>query len=200
MTAPFTYPAAAHVRRHGPCGYADYESYRPWVRDEFAFRCVYCLIRELWGPFQGVYALDHFLPIASRPDLALEYDNLLYGCVSCNLSKGRLETPDPCSSLLDPVVQVSGDGTLHASTPPARKLIELLGLNRPRLREFRELWIRIVRLAARCDPDLYRRLMGYPPDLPDLSALRPPEGNTRPAGVAQSHFARRQRGELPDTL
>src|SRR5262249_9631075 len=147
MTAPFTYPAVAPLRRHGPRGYADYESYRPWLRDEFAFRCVCCLVREVWGPFKGVYALDHFLPMASRPDLALEYENLLYRCVSCNLSKGDLETPDPCSSLLDPEVTVSEDGAAQAATPPAQKLIELLALNCPRLREFRELWIRIVRLA-----------------------------------------------------
>jgi hypothetical protein len=199
MTAPFTYPAVPHARRHGPRGYADYESYRPWLRDEFAFRCVYCLIREVWGTFQGVYALDHFLPLPSRPDLALDYDNLLYGCVSCNLSKGARETPDPLAHLLDPVVQVSEDGELHATTPPARKLIELLGLNRPRLCEFCGLWIRIIRLAARHDPPLFRRLLGFPADLPDLSTLRPPEGNTRPEGMTQSHRARRQRGELPDT-
>jgi hypothetical protein len=190
MTAPFTYPTAPHVRRHGPRGYADYESYRPWIRDEFAFRCAYCLIRELWGPFKGVYALDHFLPMASHSALALEYDNL---------SKGSLETPDPSSTLLDPVVRVAEDGEIHADTRQARKLIELLGLNRPRLQEFRELWIRIVRLAALHDPALFRRLMGYPTDLPDLSALRPPEGNTRPEGITQSHLARRQRGELPET-
>jgi hypothetical protein len=28
----FTYPADPHLRRHGPTGYADYESYRPWLR------------------------------------------------------------------------------------------------------------------------------------------------------------------------
>jgi hypothetical protein len=199
MTAPFTYPAVPHAWRHGPRGYADYESYRPWLRDEFAFRCAYCLIRETWGPFKGVYALDHFLPVAARPDLALEYDNLLYGCVSCNLSKGSLRTPDPLTNLLDPVVQVSEDGEIHASTAQARKLIDLLGLNRPRLREFRELWIRIVRLAGLHDPALARRLLAYPDDLPDLSTLRPPQGNTRPDGIPQSHLARRQRGELPDT-
>ena len=49
MTDPFSYPAAAHVRRHGPQGYADYPSYLPWLRDEFSFRCVYCLLREQWG-------------------------------------------------------------------------------------------------------------------------------------------------------
>ena len=189
----------SHLRRHGPRGYADYERYRPWLRDEFAFRCVYCLLREMWGPFKGVYALDHFLPIASRPDLALEFDNLLYGCVSCNLSKGSLETPDPLTALCDPEVTVTEDGEVRAATAPARKLIELLRLNRPRLREFRELWIRILRLAALHDVALFQRLLGYPADLPDLSTLRPPQGNSRPDGIAQSHLARRQRGELPDT-
>jgi hypothetical protein len=35
--------------------------------------------------------------------------------------------------------------------------------------------------------------------LPDLDALRPPGGNTRPEGIVDSHFERRKRGELPDT-
>ena len=39
----FDYPAPQEKRRHGPSGYRNYESYRPWLRDEFDFRCVYCL-------------------------------------------------------------------------------------------------------------------------------------------------------------
>ena len=38
MTVPFVYPAAPLVRRHDPHGYADYASYRDWLRDEFSFR------------------------------------------------------------------------------------------------------------------------------------------------------------------
>ncbi len=38
---------------------------------------------------------------------------------------------------------------------------------------------------------------GWPDELPDLAALRPPGGNALPAGVATSHHARRLRGELP---
>jgi hypothetical protein len=38
----FAYPRAARSRRHGPCGYAHYSLYKPWLRDEFQFRCVYC--------------------------------------------------------------------------------------------------------------------------------------------------------------
>jgi hypothetical protein len=45
----FRYPAAPHRRRHGPHGYAIIESFRPWLRDEFAFGCVYCRYREQWS-------------------------------------------------------------------------------------------------------------------------------------------------------
>lgn len=41
------YPANSHERRHGPLGYVDYKSYKPWLRDEFTFRCVYCLGAKL---------------------------------------------------------------------------------------------------------------------------------------------------------
>jgi hypothetical protein len=50
-TQIFQYPRQAHVRRHGPLGYVNYQSYKPWLRDEFEFRCVYCLWRERWRPW-----------------------------------------------------------------------------------------------------------------------------------------------------
>ena len=68
MTA-FTYPSEPDVRRHGPQGYADAASYRPWLRDEFAFRCVYCLFREQWGKLAACSALsisDRSLRIPGR--------------------------------------------------------------------------------------------------------------------------------------
>ena len=43
---------------------------------------------------------------------------------------------------------------------------------------------------------LIRELMGYPLDLPNLANCRVPE-NTRPEGIDDSYFARRERGELP---
>jgi hypothetical protein len=199
MTAPFTYPAARHRRRHGPRCYANLESYRPWLRDDFAFRCVYCLVREAWGSFTGLYAIDHFVPVAIRPDKALDYGNLLYSCAACNLIKTTHRVPDPTAVLLDPEVRVTEDGVLDADTPAARRLIKILDLNRPRLRQYREVWIGISRLAAAADPDLHRRLIGFPDDLPNLKRLRPPGGNTRPEGVNTSYFARRQCGTLPET-
>lgn len=199
MTAPFTYPAAPHNRRHGPAGYADYESFRPWLRDEFAFSCVFCLTRETWGPFRAQFAIDHFVPAMTQPDGPSQYDNLLYACVTCNGVKGVRSVPDPLSTFLEGSVRVERDGLLHAVTSEAAQLIELLDLNHPRKVEFRSLWIEVFSLSQRNDPDLYRRIAGYPSDLPDLSGLRPPAGNSRPDGIAESYHARRGRGELPET-
>ena len=50
MIDPFPYATDTHMRRHGPVGYSSYKAYKDWLRDEFAFRCVYCLFREKWYP------------------------------------------------------------------------------------------------------------------------------------------------------
>jgi hypothetical protein len=75
---PFLCPESPHVRRHKPFGYSTYESFRPWLRDEFLFRCVYCLKREQWGIVKSQYTLEHFLPQARFPEIVLDYENLLY--------------------------------------------------------------------------------------------------------------------------
>lgn len=200
MTTPFEYPPVPHTRRHGPMGYANYASYRPWLRDEFSFRCVYCLLREQWGRVRGVYHIDHFLPVVNHVALALDYDNLLYACATCNASKGSREVPDPLLVLTHPNVQVGEDGVLHTEAPEAARLIELLGLNAKLVVEFRLLWIGIVALAAKGDPELHRRLMGFPTDLPDLQSLQPTAGNRRADGIKASFHAQKARGELPETF
>jgi hypothetical protein len=199
MTVPFEYPATPHRRRHGPRGYADYDSYRPWLRDEFTFRCVYCLQRERWVPPAATLEIDHFMPVARNPELTTEYDNLLYCCSTCNAAKRARPLPDPTVTLLRDTVRIDADGTIHALAPDAERLIELLGLDSPTYTEFRLLWTGIVAMAERHAPDLYRRLMGFPADLPDLVVLRPPNDNTRPDGVAASYHQQRERGELPAT-
>lgn len=74
-----------------------------------------------------------------------------------------------------------------------------LGLDADEAIEFRMIRIGIIALAAKCDPELHRKLIGLPSDLPDLQRLRPPGGNSRPDGVKASWYARRERGGLPET-
>ena len=196
---PFTYPAAAHQRRHGPQGYADADSFRTWLRDEFSFRCIYCLEREQWGKVRGTFDLDHFLPQAFHPEQALSYDNLLYCCAACNAGKGGQRIPNPEKVLAAGDVWVNEDGTIVTRTAAAQRVVRKLGLDEPGYTEFRLLWINIVALAERYDLDLYQKLLGYPADLPNLATLRPPGGNIRPEGVEQSCLVRRQNGTLPET-
>ncbi len=195
---PFSYPESPHVRRHGPTGYVTYESFRQWLRDEFLFRCVYCLRRAQWIISKGLYALDHFLPQAHFPKKALDYENLLYACVTCNSAKGDQVVPNPCESMLQGRVFVYEDGSVHATETETRRLIRKLGLDDPEYCEFRRLWIGIIALSREYKPELYRRLMGFPDELPNLSTLRPSD-NSKPEGVEQSCYARRARGELPET-
>jgi hypothetical protein len=195
---PFNYPAAPHVYRHGPHGYADYSSFRPWLRDEFGFRCVYCLVREQWGRAVGLFDLDHFLPTAHYPEQSETYDNLLYCCVRCNAAKSDDVLPDPRQVLVRGQVEVYPDGTLEARTTEARRLVRTLHLDDRKSTEFRLMWIRIIALTEIHDPPLHGRLIGFPEDLPNLRRLRPPGGNGRPAGIQDSFYARRQAGTLPE--
>lgn len=197
MTLPFEYPSAPHVHRHGPHGYTDYARFLPWLRDEFSFRCVYCLTRERWGLVLGSFHMDHFLAVAHQPGLLLDYDNLRYACVSCNLAKGHRKIPDPLIELTSAKVQVASDGTIHSDYPSAARLIELLGLDGSDYVRFRKLIIDTVELAQQ-KPDVYQQWMRYPDKLPHLRRRKPPH-NVRPTGVEQSAYARRERGELPPT-
>lgn len=195
---PYRYPPAPHERLHGPQGYAQYPSFRPWLRDEFSYRCVYCLYREQWGRVMRAFDIDHFIPVAIDPNKETDYDNLLYACAPCNAAKSDQRVPDPSSALLASAVAVHPDGRIEGATKEARRLILMLGLNSPENVEFRLLQLEIVALARQHDPELCRRLLKYPDDLPEVARLHPPGGNSRPQGIPQSAYERRQRGELPD--
>jgi len=194
--AAFDYPRVAHERRHGPQGYKQAITFRPWLRDEFTFRCVYCLRREQWGIVIGEYDVEHFQPLVNRPELGLAYDNLLYACHTCNVLKGKKALPDPSQVLTAEAARVNPDGSIEGRSPDARRLIAILGLDSPSYRHLRSIWMRNVELAEAYDRDHFRRIMGFPDDLPRLDQL--PPVNTRPEGVQQSWYAKRQRGELPE--
>src|SRR5207237_9266017 len=144
-------PPKPHARCHGPQGYADYARHLPWLRDEFAFRCVFCLRREQWGRAIGELEIDHFLPVALRPELATDYRNLLLACPICNVLKSNRQLPDPCKALTAAHVTVDEDGTIHAHSRAARRIIRVLALNERPATEFRLLWNSIVTLARRYD-------------------------------------------------
>ena len=195
MPEPFLYPDRPHIRRHGPV-YTAYESYRPWLRDEFSFRCVHCLKREQWGVVRGTFDIDHFVPQQIAPGRVTDYDNLVYSCASCNAAKRSLLLPDPTQVLVYPSIIVHPDGRMEGRSPEAKEIIGQLDLDGPAYREFRRLWIDIIALARNYAVGLYEKMLGFPDSIPNLAAKRPRE-NSRREGLGQSFHARLKRGDLP---
>jgi hypothetical protein len=200
----FHYPGSVRQRRHGPAGYQDYGSYKPWLRDEFEFRCAYCLCRERWSPSgDDSFSVDHRTPRSKAPEGLCRYDNLVYACCECNSAKSdALGVPDPCDEPYDSHLEVGADGTVHPRTTEGLFLIRACRLDRSKLTEFRRgilaLFETLLRRKDEPAAELRRTFFGFPLNLPDLAALKPAE-NARPEGVQNSHFARKRRGELPET-
>jgi hypothetical protein len=144
-----------------------------------------------------MFSADHAVPRAADPARVTDYENLLYACVRCNSRKQDvLGLPNPCQVAFGDLLQVASDGRVTSESVAGRQLIDVLQLNDERLTRFRAGMLEMVQLAA-AHSDLLGMIIGFPDDLPDLSRLRPPGGNTRPSGVQASCHAMRRRGQLP---
>lgn len=179
----FKHPAIPHLRKHGPAGYKDHSSFRPWLRDEFSFRCVYCLNREQWTSFGGNFDIDHFVPREVNPSLSLDYDNLVYACHRCNLTKSSKLIPDPSRFGFGGCIELDADGTYRPLDQNGVCLIELMDLNDPSLIRYRLLIADILMLAKQSESSIFQRMLGLPENCPNLRRLRPPGGNQRPEGL-----------------
>jgi hypothetical protein len=195
----FEYPAKPHARRHGPEGYKDYSSYRDWLRDEFTFRCVYCLHREQWYNRGATFHIEHFVPVTVDPDGECEYSNLLYACATCNeAKKAILGLPNPCEVSFQSCLRIMADGRIETLNDDGEKLSQVLRLNNKSNVNYRSLLMRNLEVLRNNDPDLYQEFMGFPKDLPDLRKKFAPN-NTRQDGVTNCYFVLRERGGLPPT-
>jgi hypothetical protein len=193
---PYAYPVRPHRRRHGPVGYLQYESYRPWLEDEFCFRCIYCLNRKVWAP-TNIWAIDHLISQDEAPHLECEYDNLVFACQFCNQQKLANRVPDPCEVAYGKCLRVESDGTVTPLNSQGKRLVNVIRLNHPRFVDQRQNTIRVFKVLADHDRAEFQRLMGFPADLPDLSSRMPPGGNRRREGISESFLARKRRGDLP---
>ena len=202
---PFVYSNQPHVRKHGPAGYTDYTTFKPWLRDEFNFRCVYCLERErLYPSGHAAFGVDHVHSKSNPDNIAYicDYEYLVYACNRCNSVKQDRRVLDPCATPFAEHFRVGDDGSLSGLTIEGEKLVKLLGLNSLQPRMIRQRFLRIRRLYQTHpdDPNVRERYLdyfGYPPDLPDLDSLRP-ASNSRPTGLADAYFRQRAEGRLPE--
>jgi len=196
---PFIYPSQPHGRKHGPMGYSRYGLYRNWLRDEFVFTCVYCLRRETWATLKRDWELDHFVPKSIRPELELDYDNLVYACSTCNRTKAAHLAPDPCKVAFGGCVEINDNGEIYGieGSTHGIALIEALGLDADDYNELRRAVFEL-RDALPMGSKAYCRWFGFPSDLPDLEKEpKPPHGNKRPNGIRVSCLEKSRRGKLP---
>lgn len=182
---PFQYSLTPLARKHAPSYDKHWEPYREWLRDDFDFRCVYCLQRERWGKRRAVFAIDHIVPRAEG-GAPCDYGNLAYCCASCNSAKSDSAVPHPERYAYGRCVEVDDEGRIHAKNREGKLLIRSLLLDDEMDTEVRRDWMRTLKVLAEHDREHFERLMSFPDALPDLQSKRSPR-NAKPESWKQSH-------------
>jgi len=191
---PYQYPLTPLVRKHAPSYDKDWAPYRDWLRDDFDFRCVYCLQRERWGKRHAVFAIDHIVPRASGGE-PYDYGNLAYACASCNSHKDDSDVPHPEHHSYGKSVEVNEDGCIGAKNREGKWLIRALHLDDKENTGYRRNRIRELETLARFHPDQFARTMSFPDKLPDLQSRRP-TNNGKPESWKQSRHSIGNAGKI----
>jgi len=135
-------------RRHSVPHFNAYQKYKPYLREDFQYRCVYCSIHENEYSGPRGFTVEHFRPKSKFAHLINEYENLLYGCEVCNPFKGSdwpSDNPlvdgvgyiDPCEHDYDDHFRLNGF-EVEGLTQVAAYMIERLHLNRRQLVKLRQ--------------------------------------------------------------
>lgn len=132
-------------RSPAPIQTRNYSRFRPYIREDFAECCAYCLLHERLAGGQEHFELDHFRPKSDPRFQHLEgdYSNLYYSCRACNNTKRaawpkpELEAKgyrfvDPCQEVFSDHF-VDNDGVWTPRTPAGMYSEERLRLNRSQL-------------------------------------------------------------------
>lgn len=189
---PFAYPTSSHKRRHQPPQFKKYQQYKPWLRDEFVFTCVYCLSRETWNRNSNVYGVEHFRAKSSFKEGIVDYNNLLYACNDCNRIKGAKALPadlHPEKSGWGNDIQIQDDGTILGLTKRGKALIRWFHLDSEELNRWRLLHLTLYQDAMKrirtqeTARTRLRSLFGFPRDMPDFPAN---SGAIRPYSTRQN--------------
>jgi hypothetical protein len=136
------------------------------------------------------------------PESTNDYNNLVYACTACNSAKQNRAVLDPFSDAYANHVEVQHDRVIRGLSTDGSNHLRILCLDSVELTEFRNRFIDLLRLISGSgDADalrLMRGWFGYPDDLPNLAAKRPPGGNTLPEAAEHCYFEQRRIGKLSD--
>lgn len=125
----------------------DYAKYKPFLKKDFQERCCYCnMPSEL---LTIAYHVEHFIPIkvfkGKKDSLLTDYENLMWACPKCNLSKGDkyigdFENSDeikneyfynPVSTDYNDIFYRNDVGGIDSDDSKGKEMIKLLKLYRP---------------------------------------------------------------------
>jgi 5-methylcytosine-specific restriction endonuclease McrA len=174
--------------------YESYGSYKDHLRDEFDFRCGYCLNREIWQDAFS-HAIDHWLPQNAHPDLEADYENLVYSCGPCNnFKRALLLGLKPLQDPLEEHVAFDEDAVAVGLTRKGTELVRILRLNDDKRLGFRQHILELWKLAEQKNPAL---ILGMPShsQLPDLTKKKPYQATTE-----NCYFKMCEKGNLPKTF
>jgi 5-methylcytosine-specific restriction endonuclease McrA len=142
-----------------------YPEYRQTLSYDFFHSCAYCTLMEYEAESVGM-VIDHYEPQKARPDLANQYDNLIYACSVCNERKSdRCPPPEARRNgmrFFRPDMDVRDEHfareqlLLEPLTETGRYSIQALHLNRAYLVKLRE----IRKRASECAPLISEGVLG----------------------------------------
>ncbi len=137
-------------RQPPPPAQRNYQAYKPFLREDFAYQCVYCQLHENDAGGPRFFTVEHFRPKSLFPYLRTAYSNLLYGCAICNTFKGD-DWPaddavaagrgyiDPCEHDYGQHLAMTADFQIQGLTDVGQYMVAHLRLNRPQLQKLRRL-------------------------------------------------------------
>lgn len=131
---------AIRVRRANVPALKSYQGYKRYLREDFAYGCVYCGVHENEAGGPRYFSVEHFRPKSLYRQLTTDYRNLLYACGICNSFKSNdwpSDDPlrdgkgylDPCDHDYDKHFALDDDFFV-AQTPVAEYMINRMHLNR----------------------------------------------------------------------
>jgi len=150
---PFAYPKSRHRRKLSPPAYSTYKPYKPYLREEFGSRCVYCCLPDgLKGP--DAFGVDHYRPRKRFPALATTYSNLFYCCNCCNSRKSQFWpsaeqlrnqefVPNPCDHVMFQHLQYKGP-IIDLKSPAGRQAEKVLDFNDRASVEYRQFVLDLI--------------------------------------------------------
>jgi hypothetical protein len=127
-----------------------YRSFRAHVREDFEYRCAYCLLFELLAGGEENFELDHFRPTRLFPQEENSFYNIYYSCHPCNqikrdawppksLEAGGIGFVDLCKDDFAEHFSTTEEGQWHGITKSGQYTIDMLRLNRKHLVTLRRL-------------------------------------------------------------